>query len=225
MGSAALIASPLFDAALAAALSAAALADAALDAAALAAAALAAASFATTPVATTVAPIFAIATCEPPLLTRAAWANAPKSRSRYGYIVCVYGIPIMWETKVSTMVCLSTAESEFVAAVHAAKSALWLVNLAATLCNVPTPAIAMFEDNQACIKMTVNPVVSSRNRHFAMRMWWLRQKVEEGKILITYIETQKQLADILTKPLPKPLFIQLRDKIMSGVSLLPPMDA
>ena len=155
----------------------------------------------------------------------AAWANAPKSRSRYGYIVCVYGIPIMWETKVSTMVCLSTAESEFVAAVHAAKSALWLVNLAATLCNVPTPAIAMFEDNQACIKMTVNPVVSSRNRHFAMRMWWLRQKVEEGKILITYIETQKQLADILTKPLPKPLFIQLRDKIMSGVSLLPPMDA
>ena len=151
----------------------------------------------------------------------AAWSNAPKSRSRYGYMVCVRGIPVLWETKITTMVCLSTAESEFVAAVHAAKSALWLVNLAATLCNVHIPTVTMFEDNQACIKMTVNPVVSSRNRHFAMRMWWLRQKVEEGKIKLTYVETQHQLADIFTKPLPKPLFIQLRDKIMSGIALVP----
>ena len=150
-----------------------------------------------------------------------AWANAPKSRSRYGYIICVHGIPIYWETKITTMVCLSTAESEFVAAVHAAKSALWLVNFAATLCNIPVPAVTMFEDNQTCIKMTVNPVVSSRNRHFAMRMWWLRQKVEEGSIALSYVETQHQLADIFTKPLPKPLFIQLRDKIMSGTSLVP----
>ena len=79
----------------------------------------------------------------------------------------------MWETKVSTMVCLSTVESEFVVVVHDVdvKSALWLVNLTVTLCNVPTPPITMFEDNQTCLKMTVNPVVSSRNRHFVVCMW------------------------------------------------------
>ena len=79
----------------------------------------------------------------------------------------------------------------------------------------------MFEDNQACIKMTVNPVVSARNRHFAMRMWWLREKVEQGLITLTYVESKSQLADIFTKPLPKPIFIEIRDRIMSGESLIP----
>ena len=53
-----------------------------------------------------------------------AWCNAPKAHSRYGYLVCVYGCPVFWETKLTTLVCLSTAESEYVAAVQATKTAL-----------------------------------------------------------------------------------------------------
>ena len=45
----------------------------------------------------------------------AAWGNARKSRSRYGYIVCIFGNPVLWESKVTTMVCLSTAEAEYYA--------------------------------------------------------------------------------------------------------------
>ena len=52
------------------------------------------------------------------------WGNVHKSRSRYGHVVCVNGNPVLWETKVTTMVCLNTAEAEYYAGVHAAKSSL-----------------------------------------------------------------------------------------------------
>ena len=146
----------------------------------------------------------------------AAWANAPKSRSRYGYIVCIHGAPVMWETKCTTMVCLSTAEAEYVAAVHAAKSAIWLANMTAELCSTTMSPITLLEDNNACIQMASNPVVSGRNRHFAMRMWWLRDQVENKRVVFAHVPTDKQLADILTKLMPQPRFIALRDIIMSG---------
>ena len=81
---------------------------------------------------------------------------------------------------------------------------------------MPIPKIHIFEDNQACIKMAENPEVSARNRHFAMRMWWLRDLVTKQQIVFTYIPTLDQLADIFTKVLPGPRFLHLRDIIMSG---------
>ena len=101
----------------------------------------------------------------------AAWANAPRSRSRYGYIVCVYGCPVMWATKLTSIVCLSTAEAEYFAAVQAAKSALWLARMLAEVLNATPPTVVLYEDNQACVRMATNPIVSARNRHFAMCMW------------------------------------------------------
>ena len=42
---------------------------------------------------------------------------------------------------------------------------------------VTTPTVVIYEDNQACIHMATNPIVSAHNRHFVMRMWWLRDQV------------------------------------------------
>ena len=126
----------------------------------------------------------------------------------------------MWETKVTNMVCLSTAEAEYVAATHAAKSALWLSHLLGEIRGVAPSPIVLFEDNQACIRMATNPVVSARNRHFAMRMWWLRDHVTARTISIVHVPSASQLADILTKLLPAPQFAALRDIILSGVELL-----
>ena len=150
----------------------------------------------------------------------AAWSNAPKSRSRFGYLVCIFGCPVMWCTKLTTMVCLSTAESEYIAATQAVKSAIWLTNMLAEFQNTRPHPIDVYEDNQACIRMVTNPVVSARNRHFCMRMWWLRQHVEDGLVLFHHVSTDNQLADIFTKVLPSPTFVLLRDRIMSGLLLL-----
>ena len=67
--------------------------------------------------------------------------------------------------------------------------------------------------------MITNPVVSARNRHFAMRMWWLREQVENNVLTLKYVPTESQLADIFTKLLPSPRFVALRDMIMNGCAL------
>ena len=99
-----------------------------------------------------------------------------------------------------------TAEVEYVAAVHATKTALWLAQMLAEMLSTSVPRIHLLEDNQACISMAENPEISARNRHFAMRMWWLRDMVTNKQLSFTQVPTEHQLADIFTKVLAKPRF-------------------
>jgi hypothetical protein len=79
--------------------------------------------------------------------------------------------------------------------------------------------VLILEDNQTCIQMATNPVVSAHNRHFAMRMWWLRSEVEQQHVRLQYVSTDVQLADIFTKVLPSPRFLELRTKLMDASGL------
>ena len=122
-------------------------------------------------------------------------------------------------TKLTSIVCLSTAEAEYFAAVQAAKTALWLARMMAEVLRAAPPAVVIYEDNQACMRMASNPIVSARNRHFTMRMWWLRDQVSTKTVVFRHVPTKEQLADILTKVLPAALFSALCDVIFAGRSL------
>ena len=110
-------------------------------------------------------------------------------------------------------------EAEHFAAVEASKSALWLARMLAEVLRAAPPTVVLYEDNQACIHMANNPVVSARNRHFVMRMWWLRDQVAAKTIAFRHVPTKHQLADILTKVLPAALFRALCDVLFKGRSL------
>ena len=68
----------------------------------------------------------------------------------------------------------------------------------------------IFEDNQACIKMAENPVVSQRTKHFDIQYHYVRECVLRQSIEIRYIESAKQLADLHTKALARVVFERLR---------------
>ena len=68
------------------------------------------------------------------------------------------------------MVCLSTAETEFVAATEAAKDVVWLRGLLLELGFSLSAPSTLLEDNQACVSIIRNNSVSDRNRHFAVKM-------------------------------------------------------
>jgi hypothetical protein len=67
--------------------------------------------------------------------------------------------------------------------------------------------------------MASNPVVSARNRHFSIKMHWIRGQVARNNITLQYVSTKDQLADILTKSLPRLDFTSNRDKIMGDTNL------
>jgi hypothetical protein len=56
-------------------------------------------------------------------------------------------------------------------------------------------------DNTSAISVAKNSVFQKRMRHFDRRHHFLRDYVEKGDIEMRYIDTERQLADIFTKPL------------------------
>ena len=56
-------------------------------------------------------------------------------------------------------------------------------------------------DNQPAIALTKNPVLHDRSKHIDVKFHFLRNCVDEGQIIIEFVETGRQLTDVLTKPL------------------------
>jgi hypothetical protein len=68
-------------------------------------------------------------------------------------------------------------------------------------------------DNTSVISVAKNSVFHKRMRHLERRHHFLRDHVEKGDIKMRYIDTERQLADILTKPLDASHFAALRGEI------------
>ena len=68
-------------------------------------------------------------------------------------------------------------------------------------------------DNQPAIALAKNPVLHDRSKHIDVKFHFLRDCVEEKQIVIEFVETGRQLADIFTKPVGRLRFLELRSKI------------
>ena len=128
-----------------------------------------------------------------------AFGNELAKRSRYGHAVYLSGCLVCWLTKATSAVCLSTAEAEYIAATEAAKDVLWLRNFLTELGFAMVAPSELFEDNQACVAMVNNHVVTGRNRHFCVKMAWLREQVSGKIVRFVFVTSRNNLADIFTK--------------------------
>ena len=140
--------------------------------------------------------------------------DAETCRSRYGFLIFYGNALISWKSKLGAGVKLSTAEAEYVCAMHASKEIMWLKNVLRELHLENKEAVIIHEDNQACIKMAENPIVNGRNKHMCTKMHYIRERVQEKDVKLVYIPTKQQMADILTKNLPSHLFVNLRDNLL-----------
>ena len=58
-------------------------------------------------------------------------------------------------------------------------------------------------DNQSAIAVSKNPEHHSKMKHLALRLFWLRDAVQEGLIAPSFVTTHEMAADIFTKALDK----------------------
>lgn len=120
-------------------------------------------------------------------------------RSVSGLLFKLNGGPIIWGSQQQKAVALSTTEGEFVAASEAAKSAIWVKHLLQELSCEVLPNICI--DNQGALKLIKNSLFHRRTKHISVRYHFIRELVENGEITISYIPTDQQETDLLTKPL------------------------
>ncbi|KAK8954179.1 hypothetical protein KSP39_PZI002872 [Platanthera zijinensis] len=112
----------------------------------------------------------------------------------------------------------SIIEAEYVAVCAAACEGVWLRRLLSDLrLKKEEKEIKIWCDNTAAIGIAKNPIFHSRTKHIDLRYHFLKDLVEENQIELAYCQSNKQLADIFTKPLPVQTFMDLRKFLVSAL--------
>lgn len=148
--------------------------------------------------------------------TDSDWAGDVETRrSTAGYVFNVGSGVISWSSKRQSVVALSSCEAEYMGETQATKEAVWLrMLLGELLANGEEPtATIIYGDNQGAIALAKNPQFHARTKHIALQHHFVREKQAENKVDLQYIPTEKQVADGLTKALPKDKFIAFRDAL------------
>ena len=123
------------------------------------------------------------------------------------------GSAISWISQKQSTVALSTAEAEYIALSSATQEVVWLRQLLTDIGVDYAKPVTVWEDNQAAIGLTRNPVGHKRTKHINIKYHFVREHIMIGSLLVKYCNTKEMLADILTKPLPKRQFEYLRSKL------------
>ena len=155
----------------------------------------------------------------PELYVDADYAADPDSRrSITGYIFMLAGGPISWQSRQQVSVALSTMEAEYMAACAATQEAIWLRLLLKDLhiLDGDQPMIIR-EDNTACMAYAKNPIDYKKSKHIDVKYHFVRERVAAGEIVLEYVPSADQLADILTKPMDFQKFSALRERILGSL--------
>jgi hypothetical protein len=129
-------------------------------------------------------------------------------RSTTGWVFMLAGGPISWCSQRQKTVSLSTTEAEYVAASEATKEAVWLKGLINEL-GVSTfvvESVPLYIDNNSAMKLSKNAEFHARTKHINVKYHFIREQVEEGTVVPTRVATDDNIADVFTKPLPRPAF-------------------
>jgi hypothetical protein len=138
----------------------------------------------------------------------ANWAENPDDRkSTSSGCFYVGNNLVAWMSKKQASISLSTAEAEYIAAGSCCTQLLWMKTLLGDYGFSQDTMIT------SAVNISKNPVQYSLTKHIDIRHHFLRDLVESEVVSLSFIPTENQLIDILTKPLDGSKFESLRKAI------------
>ena len=153
---------------------------------------------------------------------RTAEHDASTAKSRTGYIITIFGCPIIWQSKLQTQIALSTTEAEYIALSQSLRDTIPIMNLLKEIQEKgfdqtyikPKVHCKAFEDNLGALELSKVPKMRPRTKHINLVYHHFRDHVRSGEVSVHPISTDNQLADLLTKPLDQNVFQRLRRKLL-----------
>ena len=148
-----------------------------------------------------------------------SYADCSKTRrSTAGYVFKFNGGSISWKSQLQRTVALSTAEAEYMSLATAAQEGVFIKQLIQELHleSENSSKILLYTDNIAAkyIADCSTGATTNRSKHIAIKFHYLRQLVSDGAVVINYVPTGDQPADIFTKPLSGPPCYRNADKLL-----------
>eukprot|EP00253_Pinus_taeda_P022479 PITA_22479 len=146
--------------------------------------------------------------------TDADWAGSVDDRKSTSGGALFMGSRLLSSfSKKQSSISLSTAEAEYVAAASCCTQLPWMMQTLQDFQITCTPPISILCDNTSAISISKNPIMHSKTKHIPIKYHFLREQVLEQKVKLEYVPSKEQVADILTKPLPRETFEYLRQKL------------
>jgi hypothetical protein len=152
----------------------------------------------------------------------ADWAGCPTTRrSTTGYCIFLGSNCISWASKKQPTVSRSSTEAEYRALATTAAEITWLQHLFHELNITLERRPLLLCDNQSAIHLSHNPVLHARTKHIEIDYHYIREKVTAGNLILQYIPTRQQIADVFTKALCKDSFATFCYKLGVHQLILP----
>ena len=96
------------------------------------------------------------------------------------------------------VVALSTTKVEYMASTHVNKEVVWLQRLCSCI-GLVQQAARLACDSKSAIFLENNPTYHLKAKHIDVQYHFVRDMVEEQKVLLEKVYTLKNVADSLTK--------------------------
>lgn len=147
----------------------------------------------------------------------ADWAGDRASRkSMLGYIFILNGSPISWSSKRQDAVALSSTESEYVSLSQGVQQALWICSwLDEVDLGLGKDPLDILCDNISAVSLSETNKAHNLSKHIDIKFHFVQDVVEDGRVAVFPVSSSQNLADIMTKPLPK----DKHHRIVTGLGL------
>ncbi|WJZ80505.1 hypothetical protein VitviT2T_000420 [Vitis vinifera] len=129
------------------------------------------------------------------------------------YCIFLGGNLVTWRSKKQNVVARSSVESEFRVIAQGLCELLWLKIILDDLRNKWDGPMKLYCDNKSAINIAHNPIQHDRTKHIEIDRHFIKEKLEEGVVCMSYVPSEHQLADILTKGLNNSMFHNLVFKL------------
>ena len=126
-----------------------------------------------------------------------------------GGFIFYHGCLVAWFSKMQRSVSLSSAEAEYFGAMMAAREIMFHADLAVEFGLEITLPVVMYSDSKSAVEMAFDPVAFKKTKHILRAAEFLRDLTHRGLILPTHLSGAVMIADLLTKPPARSVFLAL----------------
>ncbi|CAH9078505.1 unnamed protein product [Cuscuta europaea] len=144
----------------------------------------------------------------------ADWAGYPdSSRSTTGFAIFLGHNHVSWKSKKQPTVSKSSTDAEYRTIAYTVQDTLHIRSVLFELGLPVRDPVRLLCDNISASYLTANPVQHARSKHIHIDYHFVRERVVHGDVVVQYVPTHLELADIFTKSLSSQQFHFLKDNL------------